>query len=42
MTANEIYVPDIAILFKEKGEFYSKLFIERLSLDTKNETLTSL
>jgi len=41
-TAGEIYVPDIASLFKEKGEFYSKQFIHRLSLDTKNETLTSL
>lgn len=42
ITANEIYVPEIAALFKEKGEFYSELFIHRLSLDTRNETLTSL
>ena len=41
-TADEIYVPDIAALFKEKGEFYSKLFINRLSQETKNGTLTFL
>ena len=42
LTANEIYVPDIAILFKEQGEHYSKLFIDRLSQETKNGTLTFL
>ena len=41
-TADEIYVPDIAALFKEKGKFYSKQFIVRLSQKTKNETLTFL
>ena len=42
LTANEIYVPDIAILFKEQGDYYSKLFIDRLSQETKNGTLTFL
>ena len=38
-TANEIYVPKVAALFKEKGELYSKEFIHRLSQETKNSVL---
>ncbi len=41
-TAKEIYIPSVAVRFKEKGESYSKEFIERLSLEMKNDTLTFL
>lgn len=42
VTANDLYVPDIAAIFKEKAEFYAKQFIDRLSKETKNGTLTFL
>lgn len=41
-TAKEIYVPGVAILFKEKAESYAKEFIERLNQKMKNDTLTFL
>ncbi len=41
-TAEEIYTPDIATLFKEKGEFYTQLFIEKMGRNMKNESLTTL
>ena len=40
-TASEVYTEDIVKKFKEKAIFYSKDFIGRLKLSTKNEDLTS-
>lgn len=39
-TADEIYVPEVSTLIKEKGEFFSKLFIERLSQEIEIEGLS--
>ncbi len=42
ITATEVYTPDIVTKFKEKAIFYSKDFIDRLRLSTKNTDLTSI
>jgi len=40
-TADEVYIPEIADLFKEKGIYYSKDFIQRLSLESDTKNLKS-
>ena len=40
-TAEELYTPEIAEQFKEKGIYYSKDFIQRLNADNHIENLKS-
>lgn len=40
-TADQVYIPEIADRFKEKGVYYSKDFIQRLSADSTVENLKS-
>lgn len=40
-TADEVYTPEIAEQFKEKGIYYSKDFIQRLNADNHIENLKS-
>lgn len=40
-TAEQVYTPKIANMFKEKGIFYSKDFMKRLNTDTSVENLKS-
>ena len=40
-TADEVYTPEIADQFKEKGMYYSKDFIKKLSLENDTENLKS-
>jgi len=40
-SAHEVYVPEIAKLFREKGIFYSKDFMQRLNTDNDAKDLKS-
>lgn len=40
-TADQVYIPEIADQFKEKGVYYSKDFMRRLSADSNTENLKS-
>jgi len=40
-TADEVYIPEIADLFKEKGLYYAKDFIQRLNADSNTKNLKS-